>query len=137
MRSILVTIDYDITMSLQEMNILVSKDFPLLQYYDMNREANAERKLVYYIDFFRRNGNDIETILEMLVYFYELYQNKVYTRHRKLRSNAINKYIDTIYGLRKKMHHISGDIVGFIVSNFNWALEGFEERYEQHRPGLD
>ena len=121
---------YDITMSLQEMNILVSKDFPLLQYYDMNREANAERKLVYYIDFFRRNGNDIETILEMLVYFYELYQNKVYTRHRKLRSNAINKYIDTIYGLRKKMHHISGDIVGFIVSNFNWALEGFEERYE-------
>lgn len=121
---------YEVIRSLQELNLLISNDFPLLQYYDMNRECNIERKMLYYLDIFDRNGAYLATIFEMLLYGYEFYKNSKYNRHKKLRSGLVNALIDWIYSVRRSMHDIAKKPGNFIIKNFEWAMEGFKEQYE-------
>lgn len=123
---------YQIIRSLQEMSILISYDFPRLQYYDMNRECNVERRMIYYLDTFDRYGAYIEAILIMFVYSWEFYlPNKTFKHHKKLRLGIVNNFIDWVYSTRRSMHNIAKNPAGYIMKNFEWAMEGFTEQYEK------
>ena len=122
---------YEIIVALQEINILISKDFPSLLYYDMKREGNIERLLVYYIDVLRRSGNQIETILEILIYSYECFNGRKFSRHIPLYNSYLNRLVDFVYSERRKLNDIANNIPRYIGSNFTWAVEGFQEQYSK------
>lgn len=121
---------FEIIRSLQELNILISHDFLYLQYYDMCRASNLERKMIYYLDIFDRYGAYVATLSEILLYSYEFYLVES-SRHKKLRSSMVNKFVDWVYSIRRSMHNIAEKPGNFILSNFEWAMEGFTDQYEK------
>lgn len=123
---------FEIIRSFQELNILVSHDFLYLQYYDMCRASNLERKMIYYLDIFDRYGAYVATLAEILLYSYEYYDYRIKSsRHKKLRSSMINSFVDWVYSIRRSMHNIAKKPGNFILNNFEWAMEGFTDQYEQ------
>lgn len=123
---------FEIIRSLQELNILISHDFMYLQYYDMCRASNLERKMIYYLDIFDRYGDYVATLAEIQLYSYEYFDYRIKsTRHKKLRSSMINSFVDWVYSIRKSMHNIAKKPGIFILNNFEWAMEGFTDEYEQ------
>lgn len=122
---------FEIIRSFQELNILISHDFLYLQYYDMCRASNLERKMIYYLDIFDRYGAYVATLAEILLYSYEYYNHGIKTRHKKLRSSMINSFVDWVYSIRRQMHNIAKKPGNFILNNFEWAMEGFTDQYEK------
>lgn len=127
----------DIVLTLHKMDILISKDLPSLLYFDMRRTSNVERTLLYYMDTIRRTGNALEKFIDTYLDLVNVFSNSRITKYLQLYISYLNSAINFIYTKRSELHNIADDIPSYIVRNFNWAIEGFRERYEEELAKAD